>query len=87
MTGGCLYDKGFRNKMPYTRPKDVRTWNWLGAAAGAKGICYWCYLTESTGPEAGGFGLIKFNGDTTDRAKEAAKQKELLNKYFHIFSI
>jgi len=85
MSGGCLYDKGFRNKMPYPRPKDIRAWNWLGASAGAKGICYWCYLTESTGPEAGGFGLIKYNGETTERARETAIQKELLNKYFHIF--
>jgi len=78
MTGGCVYDRGFRKKMPYTRPKDVRSWNWLAVSAGAKGICYWCYLTESTGPEAGGFGLIPFNGELSERAAEAAKQSKLL---------
>ena len=80
MSGGCLYSRGFRSKMPYTRPKDVRAWNWLAVSSGAKGICYWCYLTESTGPEAGGFGLIPFNGEMSARAAEAAKQSTLLQK-------
>lgn len=78
MSGGCLYSRGFRKKMPYTRPKDVRSWNWLAVASGAKGICYWCYLTETTGPEAGGFGLIPFNGELSARAAEASKQSKLL---------
>ena len=79
MSGGCLYSRGFRNKMPYTRPKDVRAWNWISAVSGAKGISYWCYLTETTGPEAGGFGLVPFSGEITERASEAARQAKLLN--------
>ena len=79
MSGGCLYSRGFRNKMPYTRPKDVRAWNWISAVSGAKGISYWCYLTETTGPEAGGFGLVPFSGEITERAKEASRQAKLLN--------
>ncbi len=78
MSGGCLYSRGFRKKMPYTRPKDVRSWNWLAVSCGAKGICYWCYLTETTGPEAGGFGLIPLNGELSARAEEAGKQSRLL---------
>ena len=80
MSGGCLYSRGFRNKMPYTRPKDVRSWNWMSVVSGAKGISYWCYLTETTGPEAGGFGLVPFSGEITERAKEAARQSKLLNE-------
>lgn len=80
MSGGCLYNRGFRQKMPYTRPKDVRAWNWLSAASGAKGICYWCYLTESTGPEAGGFGLVPFSGELSERAREAARQSALMQQ-------
>ncbi|MBQ4036994.1 MAG: beta-galactosidase [Clostridia bacterium] len=78
MSGGCLYSRGFNKKMPYTRPKDVRSWNWLSVACGAKGICYWCYLTESTGPEAGGFGLVPFSGELSERAREASVQSTLL---------
>lgn len=85
MSGGCLYSRGFRKKMPYTRPKDVRSWNWLAASYGAKGICYWCYLTETTGPEAGGFGLVPFSGELTARAEEAAKQSKLLQSLQPIF--
>ena len=79
MSGGCLYSRGFIHKMPYTRPKDVRAWNWISAVSGAKGICYWCYLTETTGPEAGGFGLIPLNGELSERAIEAGRQAKLLN--------
>lgn len=84
MTGGCVYSRGFNNKMPYTRPKDIRAWNWLAVTAGAKGICYWCYLTESTGPEAGGFGLVPFSGEISERAKEAAKQSKLLQEFYPV---
>ena len=84
MTGGCVYSRGFNNKMPYTRPKDIRAWNWLAVTAGAKGLCYWCYLTESTGPEAGGFGLVPFSGEISERAKEAAKQSKLLQELYPV---
>ncbi len=80
MTGGSSYKKGFE-KTPITRPKDIRSWNWLAVAYGAKAIVYWCYLTETTGPEAGSFGLITFDGKTTERALEAAWQKALIEKY------
>jgi len=78
MSGACLYTRGFNKKMPYTRPKDVRSWNWISVVCGAKGISYWCYLIETTGPEAGGFGLIPFNGELSERAAEAARQASIL---------
>lgn len=83
MTGGSAYKKGFE-KTPITRSKDVRAWNWLAVAYGAKAIVYWCYLTESTGPEAGSFGLITFDGKTTERALEMSRQKALITKYSNI---
>lgn len=83
MTGGSAYKKGF-DKTPITREKDIRSWNWLAVAYGAKAIVYWCYLTESTGPEAGSFGLVTFDGKTTARSLEAAKQKTLIDKYSRI---
>lgn len=59
-------------------PRAIRLWNWLAVAAGAKGIIYWTYLTEGTGGEAGGFGLVSRNGATTERVEEAAKANRLI---------
>jgi len=84
MTGGGACMGGFK-KSPVTRPKDIMTWNWLSVAYGVKAIIYWCYLEESTGLEAGSFGLIRYNGKNTERAQEAARQANLINKNFHIF--
>ncbi len=78
--GGGLGGAGFA-KTPITRPKDIRAWNWLAIAYGAKAIMYWCYLEESTGPEAGSFGLIRYNGNITERAREAARSYSLISKY------
>ena len=84
LTGGSANLNGFK-KTPFTRPKDIRTWNWLGAVYGAKGIIYWCYLTESTGFEAGSYGLVEYNGRITKRAQEAARQAKLFKERYHIF--
>ena len=70
---------------PQVRPQDIRLWNWLGIAYGAKAIMYWCYLIEVTSMESGGYGLIKRNGDITPRADEASKMCELLQQYEPIY--
>lgn len=77
MTGGSTYIRAF-TKTPLTRPKDYRAWNWLAAAYGAKATCHWCYLEESTGPEAGSFGLVRANGQMTERAVAAADTARIL---------
>jgi beta-galactosidase GanA len=84
MTGGAAMKTGFM-KTPVTRPRDIRTWNWLSIAYGAKAILYWCYLTESTGLEATSFGLVKYDGQTTPRAREAANMAKLINEYYYLF--
>jgi beta-galactosidase GanA len=53
------------------RPQDVRVWNWLAVATGARGILYWAYHAEATGQEAGGYGLVDRAGRDTDRSDEA----------------
>jgi hypothetical protein len=83
MTGGSTYIRAFA-KTPLTRPKDYRAWNWLAAACGAKATCHWCYLEESTGPEAGSFGLIRANGQTTERASAAAEVARVLRGHSDI---
>jgi beta-galactosidase GanA len=74
---GNFFNRGYRRSPPM-RPRKMRTSNWLAVAAGAKGIVYWTYLTEGTGHEAGGFGLVRRNGEPTERVLEAAKTNRLI---------
>ena len=60
------------------RPKDIRSYNWLAIAMGAKGIVYWQYLPEGTGQESTRNGLVSRDGSTTERAEEAARNHELI---------
>ena len=39
-------------RSPQMRPRDIRLYNWLAVAMGAKGIIYWNYVAEATGREA-----------------------------------
>jgi hypothetical protein len=71
-------------RSPQMRPQDVRFYNWLAAAAGARGIIYWCYHAESTGREATGFGLVARDGASTDRVQEAARTNRLLQMHWDI---
>ena len=83
MSGGSTYVRGFA-KSPLPRPKDYRAWNWLSAACGAKATIHWCYLEESTGPEATNFGLVRASGQLTERARAAAEVAGTLRRYAHI---
>ncbi len=81
MAGGATYGgRGF-DKTPLPTERDYRAWNWLSVVGGAKATVHWCYLEESTGPEAGSFGLVRANGDLTPRAKAAARNAKLLREY------
>jgi beta-galactosidase GanA len=68
----------------HMRPRDIRLWNWLGVAAGAKGILYWAYHTEATGGEAMGFGLVDRDGSETERVVEAARNNRLIQAHWDI---
>lgn len=72
-----LVDGGY-----FMRPKDIRSYNWLAIAMGAKGIVYWQYLPEGTGQESTRNGLVSRDGSTTDRAEEAAKNHELIQAHW-----
>jgi beta-galactosidase len=63
------------------RPQDIRLWNWLAVATGAKGILYWTYHTEATGTESGGFGLVARDGSPTERMTEAMNDHEVIRAY------
>ncbi len=64
------------------RPQDIRLWNWLAVAAGAKGIVYWTYHTEGTGSEATGFGLVERSGAPSERVREAARNRVLIQQVY-----
>jgi beta-galactosidase GanA len=68
-----LVDGGY-----FMRPKDIRTYNWLALATGAKAVVYWQYMPEGTGQESMRNGLVSRDGSTTDRVEEADKNHTLI---------
>jgi len=66
------------------RPRDIRLWNWMLVAMGGKGIVYWCYLTEATGTESTGFGLVERDGSPSERILEAAEDHRLIQSQWDI---
>jgi beta-galactosidase len=66
------------------RPRDIRLWNWMLVAMGGKGIIYWCYLTEATGTESTGFGLVERDGSASERVLEAAQDHKLIQSQWEI---
>ena len=67
-----LVDGGY-----FMRPKDIRTFNWLAMATGAKAVVYWQYMPEGTGQESMRNGLVSRDGSTTDRVEEADREPQL----------
>jgi beta-galactosidase GanA len=74
---------GIRRSMQM-RPRDIRLWNWMLVAMGGKGIVYWCYLTEATGTESTGFGLVERDGSASERVLEAAQDHKLIRAQWEI---
>ena len=72
------------HESPHMRPRDIRLWNWLAVAAGAKGILYWTYHAEATGGEATGYGLVDRDGSETERVVEAAQDNHLIQAHWDI---
>jgi beta-galactosidase len=66
------------------RPRDIRLWNWMLVAMGGKGIIYWCYLTEATGTESTGFGLVERDGSASERVLEAAQDHKIIQSQWEI---
>jgi beta-galactosidase GanA len=66
------------------RPRDIRLWNWMSVATGAKGVIYWCYHTEATGYESSGFGLVARDGSATERVLEAADDNRIIQAHWDV---
>ncbi len=71
-------------RSPKMRPRDIRLWNWMAVACGAKGILYWAYHTEATGTESTGFGLVARDGSRTERVLEAAEDNRLIQAHWDV---
>lgn len=71
-------------RSPQMRPRDIRLWNWMLVVMGGKGIIYWCYLTEATGTESTGFGLVERDGSASERVLEAAQDHQLIEEHWEI---
>ncbi len=71
-------------RSPKTRSRDIRLYNWLAVAMGAKGIIYWNYQAEATGREAPGYGLVLRSGEATDRSREAAKSNRIIQEHWDL---
>ncbi len=84
LSGGACYVKDFR-RGPLPTARDLQTWNWLAVCCGAKASVHWCSLEERTGPESGGFGLIRANQEVTDRARGAAETARVLRDQSPLF--
>ena len=71
-------------RSPKMRPRDIRLWNWMAVACGARGLLYWAYHSEATGTEATGFGLVARDGSPTERVLEAAEDNRLIQAHWDI---
>ena len=72
---------GAWRRTPLPTPSDYETWNWLAVCHGATATVHWCYLEERHGPESGAFGLVRANGEMTDRARGAASMARVLRRH------
>lgn len=61
------------------KPEDIRLWNWISLATGAKGLLYWQWRPELLGPESPGFGLCNLDGSPSERTEMASVFTHLTN--------
>jgi beta-galactosidase GanA len=66
------------------RVQDIRLWNWLAVACGAKGLLYWTYTPATRTAEAGGFSLVAADGSPTERVQEAADDHRLIQAHWDV---
>ncbi|NLE30494.1 MAG: cellulase family glycosylhydrolase [Phycisphaerae bacterium] len=62
-------------------PNDLKLWNWVSLATGAKGILYWQWRPELLGPESPGFGLCQLDGSPGERTRTASFFARLIHQH------
>lgn len=65
--------------------EDHRIWAWSAIAKGAKGVNIYAWYPMSSGYEAGGYGLINLDGTLTERAVDAGKMADVVNRNQQLF--
>lgn len=68
-----------------TEPEDVRVWNMISFAGGARGLLYCRYRPLLDGPLFGAFGSIGMDGSVTPRAEMAGKTLTWANAHPEIW--
>jgi len=66
-------------------PENIRLWVWTALAHGAKGINYWQYKDERFGNESNAYGLVRADGEMTDRAREAGRMARVIRENAGLF--
>ncbi|CDM64456.1 beta-galactosidase [Pyrinomonas methylaliphatogenes] len=66
-------------------PEDIRIWTWSAVARGAKAINFYAWYPMSSGYESGGFGLINLDGTVTERAREAGRIAQTIDRHRALF--
>lgn len=64
---------------------DHRIWAWSAIAKGAKAVNIFSFYPMSSGYEAGGYGLINLDGTLTERAVNAGKMADIVNRNQELF--
>jgi beta-galactosidase len=73
------------NVSPTVTPADLRLWAWSVLARGARAVNFYAWYPMSTGYESGGFGMINLDGTITERAKEAGRVAQVVDKNQKLF--
>jgi beta-galactosidase len=68
-------------------PEDVRRWILTALSSGIQALSFWNHRAEIFWLEAYGFGLLDSKGDSTDRAVEAGRLAEAVNRYPELFHL
>ncbi|MCC7203440.1 MAG: beta-galactosidase [Phycisphaeraceae bacterium] len=64
---------------------DMAQWTWLTIAGGAQRSIYWCLNTRVAGWEAGGWGLLDYQHQPSDRLETAGQIASIIEKEADFF--
>jgi beta-galactosidase len=82
--GGNNTYSGF-NPMCPTR-EEIAQWLWITIGTEGKGAIFWTLNPRASGIEAGEWGMVDFQDQTTDRLQEAGRVAEILQDNAELFS-
>lgn len=71
-SGNAIEPRGL-TRGPDPDPEEMALWNWNALMAGAEGVLYWQYRPELLGHESPGFGLVRRDGQPTERTDVAER--------------